>query len=123
LKAIRGSQEYVEASLTRFATKDRELTPWIDVVVETDRPLPHLHEQLRTLVADQDLQLLAVRLDRQYDTGQTLADLPDLESTSVEEVFRRRCTGAGELSEAEWTELLADFRELREWENARFARD
>lgn len=115
LKSIRGPLEKVEASLQRFSAKERLLSPWIDVVVETDRPLPHLHEHLRTLVADRDLQLLAVRLDRQYETGQTLADLPDLESTDVEEVFRRRCAGDGDLPESEWKELLADFRELREW--------
>lgn len=115
LKSIRGPREKVEAALRRFTAKERNLTPWVDIVVDTDRPLPHLHEELRTLVADQDVQLLAVRLDRQYETGQTLADLPDLESTDVEEVFRRRCAGQGELPEAEWQELLADFRELREW--------
>jgi exonuclease SbcD len=115
LKSIRGPREKVEAALRRFVVKARELTPWVDVVVETDRPLPHLPEALRTLVADHDVQLLAVRLDRQYDPGPTLADLPDLESTDVEEVFRRRCAGQGELPAAEWQELLADFRELREW--------
>ncbi len=114
LKSIRGSYEKVTAGLQRFAARgERELTPWVDVVVETDHPLPGLHHDLQELVEDHDLQLLGVRYDhhffRENDLAHTEVDLAALDEG---EIFSRRVGGE---EVAGYADLRDTYRGLREW--------
>ncbi len=119
LKTIQGPIDKVETSLKRFLSKEREpLTPWVELVVETDRPLPGLQTQVQEWIGSVEVHLLALRIIRTDNPSiQALEAIPDLEALDVETVFRQRCEGAGNLPDDEWQPLLQTFRELREWMN------
>lgn len=116
LKSISGELQDVKESLRRFAQKEgRELTPWVEVVVQTDRLIPRLDLLLRDFTKDMDLQLLKIRIER---SGELLAnrqadtiDLSDLED--VVSVFQKKCLRFGSPPE-QMTELEQSFRELRD---------
>lgn len=114
LKSITGTLPKVKQSLRRFAEKrGRDLTPWIEIIVETDQLIPRLDLQLRDFVQGMDLQILKIKLER---TGQLLqatnghlVNLSDLED--VEAVFRRKCLSYGSPPE-QLEDLERSFREL-----------
>lgn len=117
LKTIQGTLEEVENKLLAFASKDREeeLPAWVEVIVESPVFIPQLDSHLRTYVKDLPLEILKIRLERQYRAldEQLEQAVESLESLDVMEVFRKRAE-KDQRSEEEWTELEATFRELLE---------
>lgn len=116
LKSISGSLQEVKESLRRFDQKGgRELTPWVEVIVETDQLIPRLDLQLREFTKDMDLQLLKIKIERKGEllrrTTSEGVNLDDLED--VESVFRKKCLRFGSPPE-QMDELLKSFKELRE---------
>lgn len=116
LKSISGSLQEVKESLRRFDQKGgRDLTPWVEVIVETDKLIPRLDLQLRDFTKDMDLQLLKIKIERQGEllrkSASDAVNLDDLED--VESVFRKKCTRFGSPPE-QMDELLKSFKELRE---------
>jgi exonuclease SbcD len=116
LKSISGSLQEVKESLRRFARKGgRDLTPWVEVTVLTDKLIPRLDLQLREFTRDMDLQLLKIKIERQGEllrknTAETV-NLEDLED--IESVFRKKCLSFGSPPE-QMDELMKRFKELRE---------
>lgn len=117
LKTIQGTLEEVENKLLAFASKDREedLPAWVEVIVESPVFIPQLDSHLRTYVKDLPLEILKIRLERQYRALDEQLDqaVESLESLDVMEVFRKRAE-KDQRSEEEWTELETTFRELLE---------
>jgi len=117
LKTIQGTLEEVENKLLAFASKDREedLPAWVEVIVESPVFIPQLDSHLRTYVKDLPLEILKIRLERQYRAldEQLEQAVESLESLDVMEVFRKRAE-KDQRSEEEWTELETTFRELLE---------
>lgn len=114
LKTIQGSLSEVEDKLSAFAAKDREVLPaWVEVIVESPTFIPQLDSHLRTFVKDMHLEILKIRLERQYHAldEQLDATLESLDSLDVMDVFRKRAE-RDLRSEEEWTELEGTFREL-----------
>ena len=116
LKSITGNLQEVKESLRRFDLKGgRELTPWIEVIVRTDRLIPRLDLQLREFTKDMDLQLLKIKIEREGEllrkTSTEAVNLDDLED--IESVFRKKCLRFGSPPE-QMDELLKSFKELRE---------
>lgn len=116
LKSISGDLQAVKESLRRFAQKgDRELTPWVEVIVETDRLIPRLDLHLRDFTKEMDLQLLKIKIERKGDllrnNGAEPVNLSDLED--VESVFKKKCLRFGSPPE-QMEELIRSFRELKE---------
>ncbi|PHN04422.1 exonuclease SbcCD subunit D C-terminal domain-containing protein [Flavilitoribacter nigricans] len=116
LKSITGDLQAVKESLRRFDQKGgRDLTPWVEVVVETDRLIPRLDLQLRDFTRDMNLQLLKIRIERRGEllrkSSAEAVNLNDLED--VESVFRKKCMRFGSPPE-QMEELLKSFKELRE---------
>jgi exonuclease SbcD len=123
LKTVSGSPEEVKGKLLAFAGRgQRELTPWVEVLVDTDRLLPQFDQELRELVADYDLQLLKIRLRKAYAGEEEAAETVQLKDLSVQEVFRHRCTAAG-ISGPELEELETTFGELCAWVRDQEGRD
>lgn len=122
LKTITGTLDEVKAKLTRFAAEhDRPLTPWVEVVVQSDNYLPGLDETLKEFCRPLPLELVKIRVNRHYaslgaDEG---APLPDLDELSVDEVFFRRCKIALEITSEEKETLNKTFQELKEWMESR----
>ena len=117
LKTVQGSLEKVQESLDRFAAKpDRELTPWVEVIVEADEYIPQLDQILRDYCDEKPLELVKIRILRPQTLQETQElDPPDLDELRVEDVFRRKCQSQGEMPEEKVEELLTTFRELQEW--------
>lgn len=116
LKSISGSLQEVKESLRRFDQKGgRDLTPWVEVIVATDKLIPRLDLQLRDFTKDMDLQLLKIKIERQGEllrkSSSDAVNLDDLED--VESVFRKKCMRFGSPPE-QMDELLKSFKELRE---------
>jgi DNA repair protein SbcD/Mre11 len=117
LKTIQGDLERVQASLERFAARDQEeLTPWVEVIIDTQSYQPQLDQLLRDFVADMRLELVKIRINRPFESLTTsVADTPDLEYLEVEEVFQKKCASQGDLDEKQLAELTLTFRELQSW--------
>ena len=119
LKSIRGSLDEVKDGIERFLAKrhlEEVLTPWLEIRVETDKPIPGLREILEGVIDERPAELLAVRLERKQNTGQLdEATLPDLDELDPEQVFLRLIKGdASEEVEGE-ENLLGSFKELQNW--------
>lgn len=116
LKTIQGTLSEVEDKLIAFASKEREELPaWVEVIVESPTFIPQLDSHLRTFVKDLSLEILKIRLERQYRAldEQLDAVVESLESLDVLDVFRKRAE-KDQRSEEEWAELEATFKELLE---------
>ena len=86
----------------------------MEVIVESSTFIPQLDSHLRTFVKDMHLEILKIRLERQYRALDEQVEMLDsLESLDVLEVFRKRAE-KDQRTEEEWTELEATFRELVE---------
>lgn len=117
LKIITGSVDEVQQKLQAFAARgDRELRPWVEVIVETDTFQPQLDQVFREFVQDMDLELVKIRINRKYQSlSQQIEETPDLEQLEVEDVFVQKCQSQGELPEVELEQLTTTFRELQNW--------
>ncbi|HMQ62707.1 MAG TPA: exonuclease SbcCD subunit D C-terminal domain-containing protein [Flavilitoribacter sp.] len=116
LKTIQGTLDEVREKLLAFDRKgDRELTPWVEVIVETDQVIPQLDVELQEFVAEMNLVLMRIRLHRKQAVKAVDAALSEsLEDLDVLEVFRRKCRVFGSPPE-EMEELEQTFLELRSW--------
>lgn len=117
LKTIQGDLETVQRKLERFSAKgNRELTPWVEVIVDTEEYLPQLDQQLRDFTAKMPLELVKIRVNRPYQPlALQVTEVPDLEYLAIEEVFLQKCHAHGNLTEEKAANLLELFRELQDW--------
>ena len=116
LKTIAGSLQKVKEDLRRFANKDRRgLRPWVEVIVETEQVIPQLDQELKQFATDMELELLKVKLKRNYQPlDLQYLDTPDLSELDTLEVFKRKCQSYGSAPE-EMEDLIQSFRELQDW--------
>lgn len=116
LKTIAGSLQKVKEDLRRFAEKERGgLRPWVELVVETDQVIPQLDQQLKEFASGMELEILKIKLKRQYQPlDLQYLDTPDLSELDTIEVFKRKCESFGSPPE-EMEALLQSFRELQDW--------
>ncbi|MEM9261622.1 MAG: exonuclease SbcCD subunit D C-terminal domain-containing protein, partial [Bacteroidota bacterium] len=118
LKTITGNLAEVQEKLSRFAAKgQRELVPWVEVVVHAEEYEAQMDQLLRDYVEDMPLELVKIRILRpQSSLAEIALETPALEELAVEEVFRQCCQSKGALSEDHWISLRDTFRELQEWD-------
>lgn len=115
LKTITGNPQQVEDKLMTFAKKDRDgLTPWVEVLVDTDRMLPQFDQQLRALVADYDVDLLKIKINHQQQGIQQQTTAPHLDHLSPLDVFQMKCRSYGTAPE-DMQQLEETFQELQNW--------
>ncbi len=115
LKTVEGTLAEVEASLQRFDNKsDRDLRPWVEAIVHTDRVIPQLEVHLQSLTKGMNLELMKIRLLHRQQALDAQIEADDLSSLEVTEVFRRKCESYGAPPD-EMEELMATFTELQEW--------
>ncbi len=116
LKTIEGTIEEVKQRLRKFDEKGgRELPPWVELIIHTEQMIPQLDVELREFTSEMDLELLKIRLHRQYSPldAQTVEE-EDLNALDELDVFRKKCRSYGAAPEEE-KELERTFRELAEW--------
>lgn len=120
LKSIRGKLEEVKSALERFLAKrhleQESLSPWLEIRVVTDKPIPGLRELIEGVIDGRPAEILALRLERQQQSGQLEeALLPDLDELDPELVFTQLIRGEeAEAAEGE-AELMSSFKELQNW--------
>jgi len=115
LKIIEGDLDKVKASLERFAAKDtRLLTPWVEIIVETDKIIPNLDLEIKTFTKEMNLEIIKVRSLRRHHALTKKALSRDLEELDPLDVFRKKCESNGTLPD-DIKELEATFAELRSW--------
>lgn len=116
LKTIAGPLQKVKTDLRRFAKKEREgLRPWVELVVETEQVIPQLDQQLKEFAKDMELEILKIKLKRNYQPlDLQYQDVPDLSELDTLEVFKRKCESYGSAPE-EMETLIQSFRELQDW--------
>jgi exonuclease SbcD len=119
LKTIEGNLQEIQESLLRFDNKGgRELTPWVEIIVHTDRVIPQLDIQLKDFTKDMNLELLKIRLNRDHFALDMQTEAILLSSLDEIEVFTKKCESAGKAPE-DLEELTTTFRELQNWMNER----
>ena len=117
LKTIQGDWASIMPKIHAFAERrDDPLTPWLEIVVETDRPIPGIQQELEEYCANLPLELLKIRiLQSQAAAGDWAAALPQLHELTAGEVFLQKCDLQTSLSQEDKQQLLDTFRELQEW--------
>lgn len=131
LKSIRGTAEKVLSELKALTLVSKaldvvKLAPWVEVRVETAHPLPLLREELQAVITAVEStddspkpEILRTSLIRP-DTASSSPELitRNLSELDPEDVFYQLCHN-GETTEKreDYKDLLASFRELRNWMN------
>ena len=104
-----------DKSLRRFGEKERSgLRPWVEALVETDRIIPQLDQRLHELTSEMELELLKIRVLKQYQALDEQTATPELGELEELEVFKMKCRSFGSSPE-EMDELVETFLELRGW--------
>lgn len=123
LKTIEGTLEEVEKSLIRFGKKKRAgLTPWVEVIVHTDRMIPQLDQHLRSLIEAEELvdkngpklEILKIKVNHQYQSISSQEPTRDLDELDAREVFKMKCESYGTAPD-DMEELVRTFKELQDW--------
>ncbi|MBX2929660.1 MAG: exonuclease SbcCD subunit D C-terminal domain-containing protein [Saprospiraceae bacterium] len=115
LKTIQGSIEEVERALQKFAAKpDRDLTPWVEIIVDSEQFIPQLDARLHEFTKGMELDILKIRLNRPVAQADALQSVVDLHTLSPVEVFEQRCRHFA-ADETERADLMAAFAELQTW--------
>jgi exonuclease SbcD len=117
LKAIEGSIEALEERMRSFALRHRDdpMPPWIELLVQASYLPPNEEERLRELARELKLEVLKVRIDRNFRREQSQEEQTvALESLQPEEVFALKCEREGVPAE-EQEPLILRFREIIEF--------
>ena len=116
LVKFKGTLESVKGKLERFDEKRKGvLMPWVDIEIEMDQNIPNLDGEIRAFAKDFWMDILKIRTRRPHAALESLATEISLDDLSPEEVFVKKCESAGEMLEADKTELLLTFRALEDW--------
>lgn len=114
LKTISGEPEAIQKRLVEFEKRHRdELTPFVEIIVETDQNIPDLDSDLRAFAKDLKVHILSIRLNRKQRFSEFQQQEKELTELGVLEVFQKKCEQFG-VPEAIQPELEASFRELLE---------
>ncbi|MEM8582779.1 MAG: exonuclease SbcCD subunit D C-terminal domain-containing protein [Bacteroidota bacterium] len=122
LKSVAGTLNEVEQKLKRFLAKRQlaehePLEPWLEIRIQTDKPIPSLADRIQQLIDGRPADVLAIRLERTpvQEGGDKSEVLPQLDELDPEQVFVKLISGHdGQLPE-NGEELIDSFRALRDW--------
>lgn len=122
LKTVAGTLNEVEQKLKQFLAKRQlaeyePLEPWLEIRVQTDKPIPGLADRIHQLIDGRPAEVLAIRLERTHaEAGGVETEVfPQLDELDPEQVFLKLISGHdGQLPE-NGEELIDSFRALRDW--------
>jgi len=117
LKTVEGTLEEVKQRLRRADERgERDLRPWVEVIIHTDELIPQLDVLLNEFTASMYLELLKIRLQRSAYRGldDQVEEETDLQDMEALDVFRKKCESYGSPPE-EMDALEATFHELQQW--------
>lgn len=121
LKTIQGDWASIMPKIHAFAERrDDPLYPWLEVVVEADRPIPGIQQELEEYCATLPVELLKIRILQSPAAAGDWAAVaePQLQELTAREVFLQKCDPQASLPQEEKQQLLDTFRELEEWVQA-----
>ena len=98
----------------KFAERHtKELRPWVELIFEGDELPPDLDVQIRAFAKDLPVEILKVRINRDYSKTSKFDTNVNLEDLAVIEVFRKKCDRL-KISKKEMKALESSFKELQE---------
>jgi exonuclease SbcD len=118
LKTVQGDWASIKPKIQAFAERrDELLSPWLEIIVETDRPIPGIQQELEELCATLAVEVLKIRILQTQATAIDWAAeaLPQLHELTAREVFLKKCDPLATLPQEERQLLLDTFMELQEW--------
>ena len=133
LHRLRGTLDEVRAELTTLVVRAREesptLVPWVEIRILSDAPVPNLRQTLDEVVRETadgrgaagPVEVVRLSTARLTPAPATAAPLPQrLDEIDPADVFARLLDATGTPDEVQ-RELLADFRDLRNWQSEQSA--
>ncbi len=113
LKTIKGELSAIEQQLKTLETSS-DLTPWLEVVIETENYISDLQEQISSLIADLPVEVLRVRRHKEKSTTSlTREENETLDELDINDVFLKRLFEEGLESETD-SSLTSAFNEILE---------
>jgi DNA repair protein SbcD/Mre11 len=115
LVQIKGSLESVELELSALQPAATGLASWVEVIIESDTPLPNISEDLSVFIQKLPLEIIKYSVILSENKGASIQDLEGqaLKDLDVEDVFLKKCAIANH-NEAETAALQQTFLELRD---------
>ncbi len=115
LKTVKGSLEEVQKKLENLHEKYKtQLTPWVEVIVESEKNIPDLSNLLRDFTEKMNIDLLKIRCTaQQYDLAIDEADQVELSELDPLQVFHRKLD-AQKLPQKDAKAVENAFKELLE---------
>lgn len=116
LKTIEGTLEEVQEKLEQFHLRHQQdpLTPWVEIILHAEKPLPDIHNYLAEFTQSFHLELLKVRLVHAKNTQPLMEQSVSLDELEPLAVFEQKCLAEGFDSE-DLQQLISTFRELLDW--------
>ncbi len=116
LVTVKGDFERVQKKLDKLAVKytENELPAWVEIIIETEKLIPHIDNLLNDYTKDMNLELLKIRTNRQLYSLDSQSDELNLDDLDPVDVFKKKCESYGSPPD-EMEEMLATFAELRNW--------
>ena len=91
-----------------------DLSPWVDIVVESDSLIPNLSGKLQDFVKDFNVEILKVRHKTSHFSLNEQTENLELDDLEPIDVFRKKCESAGRPPN-DVEELISTFKELEAW--------
>lgn len=114
LLRLEGTYDEIVKALETLETPESELTTWVEVLVQTDKMIPNLMDNLKEIVENKNIEILNFRLDASAARKAKIIVIDDLKTLSELEVFQRKCETEG-FDETDTKALTSTFLELMNW--------
>jgi len=116
LKTIEGNLEEIQEKLEQFQLRHQEdpLTPWVEIMLHSEKPLPDIHNYLAEFTQGFHLELLKVRIAQANQQKPLMEQSVSLDELEPLAVFEQKCQAEGYEPE-EVEQLKSTFRELLDW--------
>lgn len=112
LKTITGTLEYVQTRLEKLHESYKDhLTTWVEVMVDSEKPIPDLDSQIREFVEGMNLEVLKIRTNSKiYAIDKQIEQLDLSLLDNHLDIFKRKCQQLEDIDE-----LVKTYQELENW--------
>jgi DNA repair protein SbcD/Mre11 len=115
LVQIKGSLEAVQTQLSELKPAETGLDSWVELIIESDSPLPNLAQDIHLFTEKLPLQIIKFSVSLSQNSTQSIHDFEGqtLANLDVEDVFLKKCA-AENYDETNIAALRQTFLELLE---------
>jgi DNA repair protein SbcD/Mre11 len=120
LVRIKTTLENLLPELSKHASVDPAYPTWAEVVVESENPVPQLHQTLMQATEQLAIEVLKHSNVTTAVKQNHARELEQISQLRVSDVFRRKAEQMG-YSEDELKQMMADFEELHAWRDEKMS--